>query len=51
MGGRHVVKFWKARRNLTPQTRYYYWLALCKLWEFTGRAGKPPMPKESSGEY
>jgi hypothetical protein len=48
IGARHVVNFWKAHRELSEKTAYDYWLGLCKLWEWTGKPGKPPKPHKRS---
>jgi len=45
LGGRQIIQFWKAHRELSDSTRYGYWLALCQLWRFAGKAGEPPRPR------
>lgn len=44
VGEVHVIRFWKAHRELSPATAYGYWLAICELWELSGKPGKPPRP-------
>jgi len=48
IGARHAINFWKAHRSLSEKTAYDYWLGLCKLWEWTGKPGKPPKPHKWS---
>jgi hypothetical protein len=48
IGARQVIRFWKAHRELSENTAYDYWLGLCKLWEWTGKPGKPPKPHQRS---
>jgi hypothetical protein len=50
VGGRQVVQFWKSHQELAESTRYGYWLALCQLWRFSGKAGEPPRPFADRGE-
>ena len=50
LGGRQVVQFWKAHEALADSTRYGYWLSLCQLWRFSGKAGEPPRPFAGRGE-
>ena len=42
VGARQVVQFWKAHREFSEKTSYGYWLALCQLWQASGKAGQPP---------
>ena len=44
IGRRHVIQFWKANRNMAPKTANAYWLALCVIWQWTGKPGTPPKP-------
>jgi hypothetical protein len=48
IGARHAINFWKSHRELSEKTSYDYWLGLCKLWEWTGKPGKPPKPHKLS---
>jgi hypothetical protein len=48
IGARHAINFWKSHRELSEKTAYDYWLGLCKLWEWTGKPGKPPKPHKRS---
>lgn len=50
LGGRQIVKFWKAHESLADSTRYSYWLALCQLWRMVGKAGEPPKPHHSPAD-
>jgi hypothetical protein len=44
IGKRHVIVFWKAHRKLAAKTAQAYWLALCQLWLWLEKPGKPPKP-------
>jgi len=44
LGKRHVIGFWRAHDGLSDKTRYGYWLALCVLWGWLDKPGKPPRP-------
>ncbi|MFZ4703513.1 MAG: hypothetical protein ACOYMG_26010 [Candidatus Methylumidiphilus sp.] len=44
LGKRHVINFWQANGDLSDKTRYGYWLALCVLWRWLEKPGKPPRP-------
>lgn len=51
LGGRQIVQFWKSHQELGDSTRYGYWLALCHLWRFAGKAGEPPRPFADASEH
>jgi hypothetical protein len=44
LGKNQVIGFWKANRELSDETAYKYWLAIRKIWEWTGKKGLPPEP-------
>ncbi len=44
IGRRHVIQFWKSNRNMAPKTANAYWLALCLIWQWSGKPGTPPRP-------
>lgn len=45
VGATHVIRYWKANRHRTDGTLYNHWLALCLLWEMSGKPGTPPEPR------
>lgn len=47
VGARHVIRYWKARRDLADTTLYSHWRALCVLWSLSGKDGMPPKPRFS----
>ena len=51
LGGAHVIRYWRAHRDLADGTLYHYWLAFCVLWRFAGKAGKPPKPFRVDGVH
>lgn len=44
VGATHVVKYWKAHRDLADSTLYSHWRALAELWKLSGKTGEPPLP-------
>ena len=44
LGKNQVIGFWKSHRELSDETAYKYWLAIRKIWEWTGKKGLPPEP-------
>ncbi len=44
VGARHVIRYWKQRRNLARTTLYNHHRALCVLWVLSRKAGQPPEP-------
>jgi len=44
LGKKQVIGFWKSHRDLSYQTAYKYWLAIRKIWEWSGKIGLPPEP-------
>lgn len=46
VGATHVVRYWKAHRELADSTLYSHWLALVELWKLSGKTGKPPLPRK-----
>lgn len=48
LGSHQIVKFWKAHTELADSTKYGYWLAICALWRYSGKAGEPARPRYSS---
>lgn len=49
LGNRHVINFWKSRRDLSEKNAYEYWLAIGKLWGWLGKHGEPPKAIVFSG--
>ena len=51
LGNKHIVSFYKHLREKksSQRTQYYYWLALCVLYEVLGRK-EPPKPRTGSPE-
>lgn len=45
VGASHVIRYWKANRGLSDGTLYNHWLALCQLWQMSGKPDKPPEPR------
>lgn len=45
VGGKHVISYWKAKRDLQDTTLRSHWYSLCTLWALAGKQGKPPQPK------
>lgn len=45
LGNRHIIEFWKSCRakETSQRTQYYYWLALCVLYDALNRK-EPPKP-------
>ena len=50
VGATHVVRYWKAHRDLADSTLYSHWLALVELWRLSGKAGEPPLPWKKKPE-
>jgi len=46
VGATHVVRYWKAHRDLSDATLYSHWLALVELWKLSGKVGSPPAPRK-----
>ncbi len=44
VGDRHVIRYWRATRELSEATRYNHWLALKHLWRLAGKSKEPPRP-------
>ena len=44
IGSKHVIAFWGENREGEQETLYAYWKGIHKLWEWLGRADKPPRP-------
>lgn len=46
LGNRHVYLFYRdlVMKDASARTAYYYYLALCILWELLKRPNKPPKP-------
>lgn len=44
LGKGHIIRFWKAHRELEDSTAYGYWCALRHLWLALGKTGQPPRP-------
>jgi hypothetical protein len=45
IGKQHVIRYWKAHRELSPATAYSHWLAIRELWRLAGKPGEPPKPR------
>lgn len=45
VGAAHVVRYWKAHRDLADATAYNHWRALCALWRLAGKPSEPPRPR------
>lgn len=46
VGATHVVRYWKAHRDLADTTLYSHWRALVLLWKLSGKTGDPPVPRK-----
>jgi hypothetical protein len=46
LGNDHIYDFYRylALNETAERTIYYYWLALCVLWQLLKRPKKPPKP-------
>lgn len=49
LGKRHVINFWKSRRDLSEKNAYEYWLAIGKLWDWLDKHDEPPKAIAFSG--
>lgn len=48
VGAAHVVRYWKAHRDLSDPTLYSHWLAIRELWRLADKPGDPPRPRLAS---
>lgn len=46
VGATHVVRYWKANRDLSDATLYSHWLAIKELWRLSGKPLAPPHPRK-----
>lgn len=46
LGNKHVYLFYRnlVMKDASARTAYYYYLALCILWDLLKRPNKPPKP-------
>lgn len=48
VGATHVIRYWKAHRELSDATLYSHWLAIRELWVIFGKSGEPPRPRKKA---
>ena len=48
IGKNQIHEFFKQHSHLAVSTQYGYWLALCDLWLFSEKQGKPPKPQQAA---
>ena len=46
VGATHVIRYWKAHRDLSDATLYSHWLAIRELWTIYGKSDQPPRPRK-----
>lgn len=48
VGRKHVIQYWKNRRELSDRTLMNHWYALSELWSICEMPNQPPLPRLKS---
>ncbi|MGJ8670099.1 MAG: hypothetical protein ACSHXK_11475, partial [Oceanococcus sp.] len=54
VGKQHVIRYWKANRDLSDRTLYEHYRAISILWDLAQKAEPPPKPltlSKSCGDH